>query len=321
LRNVVVTGADGFVGRRVAAALQAEGSTVVGTSRAASDGALKPLDVADAAAVRALFRTLPRQDAVVHLAAIAHSRGRQIPPAEFERVNHLGLRHVMDEAIAAGVRRVVFFSSSDVYGDDPGRGVTEDAPRRPVGPYARSKRDAEDRCLEAMATGRDVVILRFPVIYGHEFLADLRARAYVPFTGTGLFLRIVGRQPAFSLCAVENAVEAVQYAIASPLAAGVYNVADAEPYSQVALRHTIASIDGTRTTMPVPRVLVSAPIHLASHVLPKRAGAALRSNYAKLFVGSTLDTARIRRAGFVPRHRLDELGALHDMQQQEGTAW
>jgi nucleoside-diphosphate-sugar epimerase len=307
LRSVVVTGADGFVGRRVATALQADGLTVAGTSRRASGGPLKTLDVTDVAAVRAFFRGLPQQDAVVHLAAIAHPRRRHIPPAEFDRVNHLGFRHVMDEAIAAGVRRVVFFSSAVVYGADRGRGVTEDAPRRPVGPYAHSKRDAEDRCFEAIAAGREVVVFRFPVIYGQDFLADLRVRAYVPFTGGRLLLRIVGAQPAFSLCSVENAADAVRYALGGTVPAGVYNIADRCEYPQEEVRQTIASIDGVRPALPIPAALATASVRLVTSVVPGGIRDAVRAQADKLFTGATIDTTRIRRLGFVPRHTLEEL--------------
>jgi nucleoside-diphosphate-sugar epimerase len=307
LRSVVLTGADGFVGRRVAAALQADGVTVVGTSRRASGGALKTLDVTDVTAVGSFFRTLPPQDAVVHLAAIAHPRGGRIPPADFERVNHLGFRHVMDEAIAAGVRRVVFFSSSVVYGDDAGHGITEDAPRRPAGPYARSKRDAEDRCFEAIAAGREIVVFRFPVIYGQELLADLRVRAYVPFSGNRLLLRVIGPQPAFSLCSVENAVDAVRHALNGGVPPGVYNIADSREYPQAEVRETIASIDGARPALPIPTALATVSIRVASSVLPGGVRDAVRAKAAKLFAGSTIDTARICRLGFIPRHTLEEL--------------
>ncbi len=307
LRSVVVTGASGFVGRRVVAALEAAGWAVAGTSRASGGGTLRALDVTDRAAVRSFFQSLPALDAVVHLAAIAHPRGARVPAAAFDRVNRLGVHHVLDEAAAAGARRVVFFSSSVVYGDDPGRDVAEEAPRRPVGPYASSKRDAEDLCFAAIAGGKDVVVLRFPIIYGDEFLADVRVRAYVPLTGNRLLLRIAGPQPAFSLCHVENAVAAVRHALGDGCPAGVYNVADARAYSQAEVRETIASIDGARLAVPVPVAPLDVAVRLLSSVLPARSRDSVRARFAKLFAGSTLDTARIRRFGFTPQCSLDEL--------------
>jgi len=296
------------VGHQVASALVGRGTVVIGTARTPVDG-LHPLDVTDKSAVQSFFRSLPPPDAVVHLAAIAHPRRRRVPPGDYDRVNHLGLRHVVDAALGRGVRRVVFFSSSVVYGDDGRRGVTEDSPRVPVGPYACSKRDAEDACFDAMRAGADVVILRFPVIYGNEFLEDLRSRAYVPFTGNRVLLRIAGRQPDFSLCSIANAIDAVHFALEGSLASGVYNVADAEPYGQVAIRETVASIDGSRPTLAIPERLVSGTVRIASQLAPKRVADGLLSRHAKLFVGSTLDTTRIRCAGFVPRHRLQDLTA------------
>src|SRR5581483_7253609 len=101
-----------------------------------------------------------------------------------------------------------------------------------------------------------------------EALDDLRSRAYVPFTGDRLMLRVVGRQPLFSLCAVENAVDAIRHALSPSVAAGVYNVADAVAYGQDEVRSTIAAIDRVSLAMPIPRTLASTTIRAISTFLP-----------------------------------------------------
>jgi len=305
-RKVLVTGAAGFVGRHLVAALRGE-AEVVATSRTGGGGTLA-LDVADARAVRDLV-SAQRPDAVVHLAAIAHGGRGRVTAEDYERVNHRGTEHVLAAAEEAGVRRVVAFSSASVYGDS-GRleAVAEDAELRPVGPYARSKRDAELRCGEAAARGLECAVLRFPAIYAPEWLLDVRKRAYLP--GTRVLLRVAGRPPRFSLCAVENAVEAVRAALDGTLPAGVYNVADAAPYTQGEVSETVGRLDGVSRAVTLPRALARVPLRGASAILPGALGQAVWNNYWKLFEGLVLDTARIRSAGVpAPRALPDLLSA------------
>ena len=119
--RVLVTGARGFVGRYLTAALRERGHVVVEADRTPHADAL-PIDVTDALAVQAAF-DLAQPDAVAHLAAQASvPASLEDPRAAFE-VNALGTLHVLDAArvtINAGARpRVLIVSSADVYGAQP----------------------------------------------------------------------------------------------------------------------------------------------------------------------------------------------------------
>jgi nucleoside-diphosphate-sugar epimerase len=288
-------------------ALQAAGLDAIGTARTPAAG-IVPMDVREVGAVRRFFRTCPdAPDTVVHLAAAAHPRGRSIEPAEFDRVNHVGWRNVLSEGRAAGAQRFVFFSSAVVYGD-AGREISETAPRRPIGPYATSKRDAEDVAFRAIDDGAWVAVLRFPVIYASEALDDVRVRAYVPGTSNRLLLGIAGAEPVFSLCAVQNAASAALHALTGGLSAGAYNVADVNVYRQADVRRAVASVDDIRWTMHVSAGLVGRVIRVLSAAAPFGLRDTLQANYEKMFVGLTLDTSRIAASGFTPTSSLTEVG-------------
>ena len=307
--DVLVVGSGGFVGRALVPGLRAAGLEAAAATRAPRGEGERPVDIADEGSVRALFATFhtpPR--AVVHLAAIAHKRASTLPAGAYEAVNNQGLRHVLAAARAAGVERFVFFSSASVYGD-AGRtaAVPEDAELRPVGEYGTSKARAEEACRAAVAEGFACTMLRFPAMYSRDLLLNVRKRAYLPGTGDRVLLRVPGRPPRHSLCAVANAVEAVRLALGDGLPPGPCNVTDGEPYPQDELVRVIGALDGVARALPIPRPLARLALWDAAAALPTPRRASIRDNYWKLFEGLVLDDSRIRAAGYAPATRLGAL--------------
>jgi GDP-4-dehydro-6-deoxy-D-mannose reductase len=163
--RVLVTGARGFVGRHLTAALRERGHLVVEADRIPHDDAL-PIDVTDALAVQAAF-DLAQPDAVAHLAAQASVPASLEDPRATLEVNVLGTLHVLDAARAAagaGARpRVLIVSSADVYGAQPAElyPLRETTAPWPRNPYAASKVAAEALALAyAGSFGVDAVVTR-----------------------------------------------------------------------------------------------------------------------------------------------------------------
>jgi nucleoside-diphosphate-sugar epimerase len=307
--DVLVVGSGGFVGRNLVPGLRAAGLMVAGATRSPRSADERAVDVTDEASVRALFASLdapPR--AVVHLSAIAHRPTTTLAPDAYDAVNHRGLVHVLRAARESGVEKLVFFSSASVYGDAGRTGaVREDAELRPAGPYGVAKARAEDACAAAIAEGFACAMLRFPAIYARDWLPDVRKRAYVPGRTGKVLLRVPGRAPRYSLCAVQNAVQAVRLALSDGFAPGPYNVTDGEPYAQDEVARVIGAVDGVSRRMAIPRALAKLALWSVPAALPEPRRTSLRDNYWKLFEGLVLDDARVRAAGFRPTTRLDSL--------------
>jgi UDP-glucose 4-epimerase len=203
--HVLVTGHRGKVAGPLVEHLERCGHAVVGFDLA--DGA----DLLDLGAVK---RAAAGAVAIVHLGALAHDTAGS--PEEIMAVNVLGTWHVLLAAEAAGVSRVVHFSSVQALGIAAGERlpdyfpVDDDHPRRSTRPYGLSKRLSEDLCEGFTArTGTPTVSLRPVWVWGSETYAqvDQRRRAepqseWQPFWEYGAFIDV--RDVA---AAVEQALE------------------------------------------------------------------------------------------------------------------
>jgi nucleoside-diphosphate-sugar epimerase len=157
--KIAVTGARGFVGRHLTTMLADRKHHVVPLGR-------NDWDLTSGASPA---RLLSACDAVVHLAALAHHRGRENDAAFVQTMfdaNVRGTELLARAAAERGIGRLVFLSSAAVYGRAD-HAVDESSPCRPDTAYGRSKLAAE-QSLQAITkeTGLEVVALRPPLVYG-----------------------------------------------------------------------------------------------------------------------------------------------------------
>jgi GDP-4-dehydro-6-deoxy-D-mannose reductase len=161
LGKVLITGAQGFVGRHLTTHLEACGDEVVGVDRFPDpSGANDGVDITDADAIRKLVADIePRT--IYHLAGWADVGGSWKAPVEAFRANAEGTLNVLSAAAESGVERMLAVSSADVYGKvDPSElPLTEDSPLRPASPYAASKVAADYLGLQAWL-GNGLPVLR-----------------------------------------------------------------------------------------------------------------------------------------------------------------
>ncbi len=152
--RALITGVSGFVGQALQAHLQASGDEVVAVDRA--DGGV---DITDQAAISDAIGQA-NVDVVYHLAAQAHVPTAWEEPVDTVRCNVEGTMHVLDAAYEAGVKRVVFASSAEVYGSITPEQlpITEATTPRPNNPYAASKLAAEAFVMQSFH-GRDQEVI------------------------------------------------------------------------------------------------------------------------------------------------------------------
>ncbi len=163
--KILVTGATGKVGSRLAKRLAQRGDQVRALVRDLARGAeLREAGVelaeGDLLKVDSLPAAVRGVDALVHCAAFF----RGATPEQAQAVNDLGTQHLAKAARAASVKRFIFTSTGLVYGSNGGRLAQEDDPCAPTAAYPVSKLAAE-RFLLAVE-GLDVRVLRLPFVYG-----------------------------------------------------------------------------------------------------------------------------------------------------------
>ncbi|MEE2745314.1 MAG: NAD-dependent epimerase/dehydratase family protein [Pseudomonadota bacterium] len=197
MNNVLITGANGFIGRAVCKELRTSGFTLSGTSR---DVSLRsgpeniPLHhVSDLDSTSDWSPCLVRADTVVHLAARVHEmkKDSESSDAEYQRVNTNGTLRLAKLANDAGVKRFIFLSTIKVNGEKTNsKAFSEVDTPRPADPYSVSKWEAE-KSLSCMIGGdMEIVILRVPLVYGPHvrgnFLSLMEAcfsRRWLPLGG------------------------------------------------------------------------------------------------------------------------------------------
>lgn len=170
--RVLVTGGAGFIGSHLVDALVARGDDVVildNFSRAVSgsmrdDCDLREGDIRDREAIDAALRGV---DVVYHLAAQSNVMGAVRDTEYSFSTNVTGTFNVLRAAAGAGVGRLVFASSREVYGEPECLPVSESAPLRAKNAYGASKIAGEAYC-DALGSGTelDVQVLRFTNVYG-----------------------------------------------------------------------------------------------------------------------------------------------------------
>ena len=320
-RRVLVTGANGFVGRPLCVELQHRGYQV----RAAMRSSRQLPSGMEAVAVGAIdggtdwIKALVGVDVVIHLAARVHvMKDRSADPqAEFLKVNLHGTANLAQQAVRAGVKRLVYVSSVKVNGESTtpvsalspspspsssggaGRNMfTESDQPDPQDPYGVSKWQAEQALQRiAQETGLEIVIVRPPLVYGPgvkgNFISLLAA------IDKGIPLPLAGAHNARSLVYVGNLVDALVACATHPAAAGqTYLVSDGADVSTARLAEMIASALGrnSRSFYFPPGLLRAAA------TLQGRAG-----QMDRLFGSLRVSDKKIRdELGWQPRYSLEE---------------
>ena len=294
---VLLTGANGFVGRNLAPVLAANGMIVRQAVRKSS--AHPNTVVVDAIGAQTDWsEALSEVDAVVHLAARVHHPHEEGASEIYRAINTEGTLHLARCAAEANVRQFIYLSTVLVNGSstDGGPPFREDDTLTPRGAYGRSKAAAEAG-LEAIAkdSGMSVTVIRPPLIYGPGARGNFSLLAKVVERGIPLPFGSISNRRAF--LGVGNLASFVVHQLSHP--GGKFNiflVADDEQVSTPEFVRRIAKALGKRPRiLPLPLFLLKAIFRISG-----------RSEVADSVIGSLeVDTSKALKTGWRPQLSLD----------------
>lgn len=222
--------------------------------------------------------------------------------SEYRRVNVEGTRVLLEECIAAGVRRFVLLSSVKAVGESTDVPWSEDTVPHPTDPYGLSKLEAE-RVVSELSdpSAIQATVLRLPLVYGPGMRANMLRLFDLVDRGVPLPLGSVRNRR--SLVFAGNVAAAVGQVLASPAAAGeVFFVRDSRDLSTPELIREIARALGRPARLvPIPASLFRAAGHLGDRLSHWIDLPVTTATVDRLLGSLVVDASKLTRAtGFVP---------------------
>lgn len=270
--NILVTGATGLIGGCLVETLMMNPQRdyqVYASGRNEERARKRYAEFADDVAFHFIrYDVMEPLDSEVRFDYIIHAASNGSPnffaqkPVEVMKANLFGVSNLMEYGLSHGMKRMLYVSSGEVYGEGDGRVFTEDYSgyvdcTKPRSCYPSSKRAAETLCASYMDEyGADVVIVRPCHVYGPYF-TEQDNRVYAQFIrnvlrGEDIVMKSTGEQYR-SWCYVVDCVSALLHVLLKGECGQAYNIADAN--SNISIRQlaeAIAEIGGRNVVIDVP---------------------------------------------------------------------
>eukprot|EP00742_Colponemidia_sp_Colp-10_P000046 GILJ01000052.1.p1 GENE.GILJ01000052.1~~GILJ01000052.1.p1 ORF type:complete len:314 (-),score=40.01 GILJ01000052.1:137-1000(-) len=268
--KVLVTGSNGFLGRRLCQSLTSRDHTVIGFDL--------PQDILNAKEFDDAMAT-NKPNAVIHLAAIAdlnHFRGDE---ERCWNINVKGTKNVLESCTEHNAR-LLFASTCCAYGNNPEHPCTESAPLCPTEPYARSKAESEK---DVVAAGLPHVILRLATFYGPGMRGALAPAVFIDRAHRGEMIHVHG-----------TGKQTRTYTDVDDIVSGIVTVLESDPM------YTVVNISHSETWS------VMQLIELAGKVSGKEVRFEHTTDREGQIYSEEIDNSRLKSLGWSPRYNMEE---------------
>jgi len=298
-----VTGGSGYFGSLLLRKLLAQGHTCAVLDIADADD--RPANVAfhkaDIRDYEAVVRAVAGADAVFHnVAQVPLAKDREL----FKSVNITGTENLARAALAGGVKKVIYTSSSAVFGVPKSNPVTEDTEPEPAEAYGRAKLEGENVCESYAAKGLDVTIIRPRTILGHGRLGIFQI--LFEWIRQGLNVPVLGRgDNLYQFVHADDLAEACLLAAQRPGTARYNCGTDRFGSMRESLEHLCAHAGTGSKVKSVPMGLAVTGMQVTSAL-----GLSPLGPYHSLMYGRSLyfDISRAKaELGWMPRYSNNEM--------------
>ncbi len=304
-KRILVTGASGFIGRPLVAALLRAGYAV----RAATRRQVSFPNSVEVAIVPDFLNPvdwnpiLQGVDIIVHLAGLVHSKIPESAYSEFDQVNWMATQRLANAAKEVGIERFVYTSSVRAQvGASAVQIIREQDVAVPTNQYGRSKLAAEQAI---RAADVPFTIFRPVVIYGPNPKGNMRT--LVRLARSSLPLPVASFTSRRSLLGVENLISAIIFALNNPATIGeTYLVADSKAMTIGEILTMLRKIQGrSSSTISIPQVIVRLLLMLCGRT----------DLWSRLSGNFVVDTSKLESVGWRPA--IDTYEGLRGMMRTE----
>lgn len=316
--NYLITGATGFVGPHLIKKLTSEGHTCKCLVREGSENKIPELDnvqiiFGDITKPETLTGVAENIDCLLHLATMGHMSNFTVTEEMFYSINVHGTINIMNQALRAGVPKIVHCSTVAAMGICDEIPSTEKTKCNPHHPYGRSKLQAETEVLK-MVKGNNLpaAIIRFSMVYGPGDPRDILKLTRM--TKKGLFPKVGNRPKLTPLIHVEDAIDGLLLACEKGTPGEIYLITNktSEPFDKI--REIIQESLGLKKRafyVPEWAALTAAAIIEKSFALIGKSPPVARKNIESTLADRVFSIEKaIRELGFDPK--IDPAQGLRD---------
>lgn len=247
--KVFITGGSGFIGSYLVRHLLEQGHEIRIVDLRKPDIKHKNIEFVNKSIMDGLAEDIQGCDVVYHFAAILGVANSDSRPLETMRINLEGSVNVFKSAVEANVKRMIYASSSEVYGEPRELPIREDSTKGPVSTYGVSKLAAE---IYAMAYnhefGTDIRIARFFNVYGPGQSNNFVIPIFINNALKNMPLKVFGdglQTRCFTF--VEDIADGVLKVLEKGKAGEAYNIGNDKPTTILELAETIKELTGSKS--------------------------------------------------------------------------
>ncbi|EIK46676.1 WbjF [Cellvibrio sp. BR] len=259
-KNMIITGASGFIGRHLVYELLKNGENykifAVVRKPTFTDADVHEIIINDIDDITWIESFPEEIDCIIHTAGLAHNKltDRRKKLEHFRKINTICTQRLAEAAIKKGAKRFIFLSSVGVLGASTKSNPFNDfSPVLPFSEYAISKREAEIEITRLCTnTSMDYVIIRPPLVYGFDAPGNFASLLRLIHTGIPLPLGLVNNKKTFISCS--NLASFIVCCANNPLASNqIFLIADDQNISTPELVKVLALGMGIKPLLlPIP---------------------------------------------------------------------
>lgn len=165
--NCIVTGGSGYLGSALINHLLSKSFSIKNFDKINNENTNVEFIEGDITNLESLEKITKNTDIIYHcVAKVPITKNK----SDFQNVNLFGTENLLKAALKNKVKKLIYVSSSAVFGIPKKTPILENDERNPIEPYGQSKKDGEDLCFEYMKQGLDITIIRPRTILGSDRL-------------------------------------------------------------------------------------------------------------------------------------------------------